>query len=108
MGQLEWQPSPGGLVTALEPVMRKAGGAWIGWSGRRRAGPGGVLGGRPGPGWPGPVRDRGQVFLRGLLQRDAVAALPRRHRAAAVPPNSIENLMEAVRRIKDVSKRWAR
>ena len=32
-GQTVWRPSPGGLVTALEPVMRRAGGAWIGWSG---------------------------------------------------------------------------
>jgi len=32
-GGKEWRPSPGGLVTALEPVMREAGGAWIGWSG---------------------------------------------------------------------------
>ncbi len=32
-GTTEWRPSPGGLVTALEPVMREAGGAWVGWSG---------------------------------------------------------------------------
>ncbi len=32
-GDLEWRISPGGLVTALEPVMRAAEGAWIGWSG---------------------------------------------------------------------------
>jgi alpha,alpha-trehalose-phosphate synthase [UDP-forming] len=32
-GTAEWRPSPGGLVTALEPVMQKADGAWIGWSG---------------------------------------------------------------------------
>jgi trehalose 6-phosphate synthase len=32
-GEVEWRPSPGGLVTALEPVMRDAGGAWIGWAG---------------------------------------------------------------------------
>ncbi len=32
-GQPEWRPSPGGLVTALEPVMQQAGGAWVGWSG---------------------------------------------------------------------------
>jgi len=32
-GETVWRPSPGGLVTALEPVMRQAGGAWIGWSG---------------------------------------------------------------------------
>ena len=33
-GSAAWHPSPGGLVTALEPVMRARGGAWIGWSGR--------------------------------------------------------------------------
>lgn len=32
-GDLSWQRSPGGLVTALEPVMRDADGAWVGWSG---------------------------------------------------------------------------
>ena len=29
-----WRRSPGGLVTALEPVMRKAEGAWVGWPGQ--------------------------------------------------------------------------
>ena len=29
-----WQTSPGGLVTALEPVLRKTGGAWVGWAGK--------------------------------------------------------------------------
>ena len=32
-GDLSWRTSPGGLVTALEPVMRANEGAWIGWSG---------------------------------------------------------------------------
>ena len=32
-GGPQWRPSPGGLVAALEPVMREAGGAWIGWQG---------------------------------------------------------------------------
>ncbi|MDQ1530227.1 MAG: trehalose 6-phosphate synthase, partial [Microbacteriaceae bacterium] len=32
-GSPAWKPSPGGLVTALEPVMRSSDGAWIGWSG---------------------------------------------------------------------------
>jgi alpha,alpha-trehalose-phosphate synthase [UDP-forming] len=32
-GGTDWRPSPGGLVTALEPVMREAAGVWIGWSG---------------------------------------------------------------------------
>src|ERR1700748_342186 len=39
-GRPEWQTSPGGLVSALEPVMRKAGGAWIGWSGDAGPAPG--------------------------------------------------------------------
>jgi trehalose 6-phosphate synthase/phosphatase len=32
-GGLEAKPSPGGLVSALEPVLRKRGGTWVGWPG---------------------------------------------------------------------------
>jgi trehalose 6-phosphate synthase/phosphatase len=32
-GTLQWQPSPGGLVAALEPVMQRNTGAWVGWTG---------------------------------------------------------------------------
>ncbi|MEJ1155744.1 MULTISPECIES: alpha,alpha-trehalose-phosphate synthase (UDP-forming) [Microbacterium] len=32
-GELSWRRSPGGLVTALEPVMKKEDGAWVGWAG---------------------------------------------------------------------------
>jgi trehalose 6-phosphate synthase len=32
-GGSEWQASPGGLVTALGPVLKGSGGTWIGWSG---------------------------------------------------------------------------
>ena len=32
-GSEDWRRSPGGLVTAIEPVMRENDGAWIGWSG---------------------------------------------------------------------------
>jgi trehalose 6-phosphate synthase/phosphatase len=32
-GKLERRPSPGGLVSALEPVLRRRGGTWIGWPG---------------------------------------------------------------------------
>ncbi|MGH3499161.1 MAG: alpha,alpha-trehalose-phosphate synthase (UDP-forming) [Nocardioidaceae bacterium] len=32
-GSAEWRRSPGGLVSALEPVMRRDDGAWIGWHG---------------------------------------------------------------------------
>jgi len=33
-GNATWKQSPGGLVTALEPVMRQRDGAWIGWGGQ--------------------------------------------------------------------------
>jgi trehalose 6-phosphate synthase len=33
-GDASWQHSPGGLVTALEPVMRASKGAWVGWAGQ--------------------------------------------------------------------------
>jgi trehalose 6-phosphate synthase len=32
-GEVHWKRSPGGLVTALEPIMRSHDGVWIGWSG---------------------------------------------------------------------------
>src|SRR5690606_9160272 len=32
-GSTGWRTSPGGLVTALEPVIQANGGAWIGWHG---------------------------------------------------------------------------
>ena len=32
-GTVSWQPSPGGLVAALEPVMQSNTGAWVGWTG---------------------------------------------------------------------------
>jgi trehalose 6-phosphate synthase len=33
-GEATWEHSPGGLVTALEPVMRAADGVWVGWAGK--------------------------------------------------------------------------
>ncbi len=32
-GERRWKRSPGGLVTALEPVLRSNDGAWVGWTG---------------------------------------------------------------------------
>ncbi|MCH9721330.1 MAG: trehalose-6-phosphate synthase [Actinomycetia bacterium] len=32
-GTVDWKRSPGGLVTALEPLLRRNRGAWIGWPG---------------------------------------------------------------------------
>ena len=31
--EAHWRPSPGGLVTALEPVLREQDGVWVGWPG---------------------------------------------------------------------------
>lgn len=33
-GEETWRTSPGGLVAALEPMMRSAHGAWVGWAGQ--------------------------------------------------------------------------
>jgi len=32
-GPGEWETSPGGLVTALSPILRERGGGWVGWDG---------------------------------------------------------------------------
>ncbi len=32
-GSVSWRHSPGGLVTAMEPVMQRHDGAWVGWDG---------------------------------------------------------------------------
>jgi trehalose 6-phosphate synthase len=32
-GTADWRPSPGGLVTAFDPIMHKRSGAWVGWHG---------------------------------------------------------------------------
>ena len=32
-GTIAWKRSPGGLVTALEPLLRRRRGAWVGWAG---------------------------------------------------------------------------
>ncbi len=32
-GSVQWRTSPGGLVSAMEPVMRARRGAWVGWAG---------------------------------------------------------------------------
>ena len=36
-GTVSWTPSPGGLVTALRPVLEEHSGAWIGWPGTTTA-----------------------------------------------------------------------
>ncbi|MFD5214643.1 trehalose-6-phosphate synthase [Microbacterium sp. NPDC058345] len=33
-GEETWRTSPGGLVAALEPMMRSVNGAWVGWAGQ--------------------------------------------------------------------------
>ena len=38
-GTKHFEPSPGGLVTALKPVLKEHEGAWIGWPGAASEGP---------------------------------------------------------------------
>ncbi|GAA2759285.1 trehalose-6-phosphate synthase [Actinopolymorpha rutila] len=38
-GSTQWRRSPGGLVTALDPVMKANKGAWIGWAGSTEEAP---------------------------------------------------------------------
>ncbi|WP_436535956.1 alpha,alpha-trehalose-phosphate synthase (UDP-forming) [Actinoplanes sp. HUAS TT8] len=33
-GKRSWARSPGGLVSALQPIVRRQGGAWVGWTGQ--------------------------------------------------------------------------
>src|SRR5919202_2507423 len=42
-GDRQWRPSPGGLVTALHPVLAEHRGTWIGWSGGGGAAAGALL-----------------------------------------------------------------
>jgi trehalose 6-phosphate synthase len=38
-GERRWVRSPGGLVSALQPIARRSGGAWVGWTGGAGASP---------------------------------------------------------------------
>ena len=44
-GEEAWRTSPGGLVAALEPMMRSVHGAWVGWAGQADPGSDGPVGG---------------------------------------------------------------
>ena len=91
-GTTQWKRSPGGLVTALEPLLRRRKGAWIGWPGIPDSDEEPIVEDDlqllPGA----PVRRRRGDVLRGLLQRRVVAALPRRHRQADLPPRVVGQL----------------
>ncbi|MFC4336757.1 alpha,alpha-trehalose-phosphate synthase (UDP-forming) [Salininema proteolyticum] len=60
-GEVQWVRSPGGLVTALEPVLRDHHGTWIGWAGTTEA-------------TPGPVDSEGVRLLPVELSKDEVRA----------------------------------
>ena len=88
-GSPGWRRSPGGLVTALEPVMRANDGAWIGWPGgtEQDLEPFEDDGLSLVPMTMSRRGDRG--VLRGLLQRHPVAAVPRPRGQARVPPRVV-------------------
>lgn len=65
-----WCASPGGLVSALQPVVAESGGAWVGWAGDSPAWPEAAdRAEEPGPGTSTPSsswRDTGQVQVVGV------------------------------------------
>ena len=82
--------------------MREAGGAWVGWSGD--AGPARSRSRPTACTWSAcPCPRPRSGLLRGLLQRHAVAALPRRDRAAAVPPAVVGGVREVNRRFAEAA-----
>ena len=93
-------------MTALAPLMRRRSGAWIGWPGsppRRSVEP---VDSRRHRLVPVPLtRPRSRGLLRGLLERHAVAALPRRRRAAGVPPALVRRLRAVNQRFADAAAR---
>ena len=86
-GTIEWSRSPGGLVSALHPVLRDRHGTWIGWSGGIDSTPfvpdADGIRMRPGAA----VRSRTiEHYYEGFSNSHPLAALPRRGRAAGLPP----------------------
>ena len=78
-GGPRWEPSPGGLVTALQPIVAgrgAPGSAGPASAGRRARSRSSATACRCVP--VGAERGRDRPLLRGLLQRHALAALPRR------------------------------
>ena len=68
-GTTEWKRSPGGLVTALEPLLRRRRGAWIGWPGVPQDS------GEPDDGAPAdePIEQEGMYLVPVRLSADDVA-----------------------------------
>ena len=68
-GSSDWRPSPGGLVTAFEPVMRSHEGAWVGWHGASARAAGALRARRPAAHPGRAVVAGGRGLLRRVLQR---------------------------------------
>ena len=105
-GQATWSPSPGGLVTAMEPVLRDKAAVWVGWSGHHIDDTIPVSAPPPGIGpcdlhEVGLARDEVEEYYEGFSQRDDLAALPRRRGRSGVPPAHVDDYLArqpAVRR----------
>ena len=79
-GSDDWETSPGGLVRAMLSVLHHRRGAWVGWIGAAGDAPRAVRATTASASCPCRSSEDGRRrVLRRLLQRDAVAALPRRH-----------------------------
>ena len=102
-GSKNWKRSPGGLVTALEPILRQRDGAWVGWPGvaDEKVDPIVVDGLRL---FPVELTSQDLAeYYEGVLQRHVVAALPRRSGGSDVRAVVVAHLCRgqpAVRRRK--------
>ncbi len=64
-GSTTWKRSPGGLVTALEPILRRHRGAWIGWPG--------IADDTPGDGEPELIEEDGLTLVPVRLSTQEIA-----------------------------------
>ncbi len=96
-GTTRARQAPGGLVTALAPILSRREGAWIGWPGSAGRHPRADHDRRVEPAPGDPVQRGRRPLLRGFLQRDTLAALPRRRRRIAVPSGLVGVLPDGER-----------
>ena len=95
-----WEASPGGLVSAVAPVVREQAGAWVGWANTHDDSlePFDFDGMSLVPVSAQPRRD-----ISGTMRDSAtplMAAAPRPHRRAAVPPLMVAGLSGSQRAIR--------
>ena len=104
-GEDGWELSPGGLVTALRPVMAGHSGAWVGWDGGTRGIPATMPDLTPAAARRA-IRQPAAAVLPRVRQRHAVAAAARRDREAPLRAHLVAQLPGRERPFAD--RAWPR